>query len=120
MAISNAQRAKINKMNRASQDVSLGTIVQNLQTGSATLNGYIRSTGSYTAVEADSNASKVVIATGLTGVVGYMVQVYTSGSQKSTIKVINSGSNLTVTAGSAATSTVPAITTGDVTNWMVW
>ena len=113
MAISNATKNKLNKSNRAASDASLGTFVQNMGT-------YIGKSGSYTAIASDASASSITIATGLTGVKGFLVQVYTSGSQKSSIKVINSGSNLTVTAGSAASSTVPAIALNDVVNWLVW
>jgi len=37
MAISNANATKINKMNEASHKVNLGTLIQQLQTGSATV-----------------------------------------------------------------------------------
>ena len=113
MTISTANAAKLNKMNRAAQNVSLGTVLKGLDTA-------IRSSGSYTAIAADASASSVTIATGLTGVKGFIAQVYTSGSQKSSIKVINSGSNLTITAGSTVGSTIPAIALNDVVQWMVW
>jgi hypothetical protein len=39
MAISNAQATKINKMNRAAQDVSMGTLIQTMQTDIETIEG---------------------------------------------------------------------------------
>ena len=39
MAISNAQATKINKMNRSAQDVSMGTLIQTMQTDIETIEG---------------------------------------------------------------------------------
>jgi len=114
MAISNANAAKINKMNRASQNVNLGTIIQGVQTGSATLNGFIRASGSKPVSLTDTDGSAVTIATGLTGLKGQLVQATSSsGSVILTGSVVNSGSNLTVYCGSA-------VYAGDAVHWMVW
>jgi hypothetical protein len=120
LAISNAHAAKINKMNKASQNVSLGTVVQNLQSGSATLNGYIRSSGSASVSQTQASASTVTIATGLTGIKGFIVQAYTSASIMTGLKVVNSGSNLDVTAGSSVGSTPKSLGLNDAVNWIVW
>jgi len=121
MAISNANATKINKMNRASQNVSLGTVIQTIQSGSATLNGYIRSSGSKSIDVADSSASTVTILTGLTSLKGQLVQVTSStGSIILTGSIVNSGSNLTIYCGSAVGATPRAVTLGDKAFWMVW
>lgn len=120
MAISNANAAKINKMNRASANVSLGTVVQNLQSGSATLNGFIRASGSSAVSASEASASTVTITTGLTGIKGYIVQCYTSASIMTGMKVVNSGSNLTVVAGSSVGSTPKSLGLNDAVNWIVW
>ena len=125
MAISNAQAAKINKMNRASQNVSLGTIVQNVQSGSATLNGFIRGSGSVLVAVADANASKVEVLTGLTSLVGHIVQAWNSGGSNiagssvsavtdAMLNVQNSGSNLVIR------TTASSVTPGHKIYWMVW
>lgn len=119
MALTAKQILQMNRMNRAAQNASLGTLVGSLE-GTAGQISSAFTTGSYTAVAADASASRMIIATGATGIAGFLVQVYTSGSLKSTIKVISSGSNLTVSAGSAVSSTIPAIAAGDVANWIVY
>ena len=120
MAISNANATKINHMNRASANVSLGTVIQNLQSGSSTLNSYIRSSGSVSVSAAQASASQVEVATGLTGLKGYIVQCYTSASVMTGVKVQNSGSNLLVTAGSSVGSTPKSLGLNDAVNWIVW
>jgi hypothetical protein len=120
MAISDANATKINHMNRASHNVSLGTVVQNLQSGSATLNTYVRASGSFTAGATEAAGSKVDVLTGLTGVKGYLVNCYTSGSLMTGIVVVNSGSNLLVTGGSKVAGTPKAFASGDIVNWIVW
>ena len=101
--ITATQKAKINKMNRASQDVSLGTLVQGFQGASAT-----------SVSSAQASASSVAIVTGLTSVTGFIFQQYRSGSLIPNL----SGSQL-YTTNSAGTVTIssPAanvIQTGDV------
>lgn len=119
MTLTATQIAQLNKMNRAAQNASLGTLASSLESTAAQISSSFAS-GSYTATAADASASALSILTGVTGAVGYLVEVYTSGSQKSTIKVISSGSSLRVSAGSAVSSSVPAIASGDVVNWIVF
>ena len=94
--ITATQKTKLNKMNRASQDVSLGTLVQGFQGASAT------------------TASSVAIATGLTSVTGFIFQQYRSGS----LVPSPSGSQLyTTNAAGTVTISSPAagvIQTSDV------
>jgi len=67
--ITATQKSKLNKMNRASQDVSLGTLVQGFQGASAT-----------TVSAAQASASSVAIDTGLDSVAGFVFQQFRSGS----------------------------------------
>lgn len=104
--ITATQKAKINKMNRASQDVSLGTLVQGFQGSSKT-----------TVIAAQSNASAVAIDTGLDSVTGYVFQQYRSSGS---LVVPTSGSQYYITnASGTVTISSPVanvIQTGDIIN----
>lgn len=114
MAISDSVKNKLNKSNKAAQDASLGTFVQNLGT-------YIGKTGVSNPTSGDVSASTVTVATGLTGLTGQLVQVTSSaGSIIALTSVVNSGSNLTVTCGSAVAATPRSVRTGDIVSWVVW
>ena len=109
MAITNAQRAKINKMNRASQDVSLGTIIQGL-TGVNLV-----TSGSYATVSGDATGSVINILTGTTSIKGQIVDIRRSGSiMYNTYVDSSTGSKLKIV------STGSAIAAGDVVNWIVF
>lgn len=110
MTLSSATINKLNKMNRAAQDASLGTVMAGLETGAVT-------SGSYTAVTADATGSKITIAFDETGFVGHMVQGYRSGSPLSGLKVINSGSKLDITSTGSSTWIINA---GDVINYIAY
>ena len=113
MTISTSEVTKLNKMNRIAQDISLGTILKRVDDG---LGSYFTS-GSHTAVTADASGSMAAIATGGTGATGQIVQIFTSGSPKTVVKVVNSGSALYVTAGSGAPE---AIAAGEIISWIVF
>ena len=102
---------QLNKMNRAAQNSALGTRM-----------GIVQVSGSYTVVLNDASASKVEIATGYTGLQGYLVQAFTSGSHMTGTKVIlsASGSNIVITAGSLATSTPKSLGVGDTIQYVAW
>ena len=108
MTLSSTTIGKLNKMNRAAQDASLGTLLSGLETGAVI-------SGSYTALTADASGSAITITTGGTGLVGHIVQGYRSGSQLSVINVVNSGSNLDITSGGTW-----VITAGDIINYIVF
>ena len=99
MAISSTNKAKLNKMNRAAQNVSLGDLLAARQ--------------STTVTDAQANASAVVIDTGLTSIEGFVVQTYRSGSLVQAQKVTSSGGNITINSGSA-------VTKDDVINWIAY
>jgi hypothetical protein len=110
MSISTSQKAKLNKMNRAAKDVSLGDLVQQMAQNSVV-------TGSALVVTTPQmSASAVVIATGRTGVIGSIINWTRSGSHMGPVKVVNSGSNLTVTSACATW----AFTTGDTVSWIAF
>ncbi len=92
--ISNANKAKLNKMNRAAQNVSLGNILQ-----AAPISG------SHTITDAEANASAVTIATGLTAVGFGLAQIFRSGSivsaSASSLKITTSAGNMTISQGSS-------------------
>lgn len=105
--ISATIKAKLNKSNRAMQDASGGTLLSKIDSAFAT--------GLVNVSEAQINASAISIATGETGITGFFVQRYMSGSQISDLKVVNSGSILDVTAESGS-----PLATGDVVYWQTF
>ena len=124
MAISNAQRAKINKMNKASQTVLLGTIVQGLQTDTVTLQSQastltgvnLLTSGSFSSGSVEATGSSISILTGTTAIKGAFVNVRRSGSHIYNVDVdISAGSKLVIKSTGSA-----AIASGDVVNWLVF
>jgi hypothetical protein len=117
MAISDAVKGKINKMNRAAQDAVLGTAFQTAQTDIATLqtNAAKLVKGTYTIVAGDQTAGFKTINTGIT-IAGFIVQVYRAGILLGSVKVTATTTNLKVeTNGSDY-----GVTTGDVINYIVF
>ncbi len=117
MVITDTVVAKMNKMNRASQDAVLGTAFQTAQNDIATLqtNAAKLVKGKYTVVEADQTAGSKTINTGVT-ISGFIVQVYRAGILLGNCKVTATTTNLKVeTNGSDY-----VITIGDVINYIVW
>lgn len=104
--ITATQKSKLNKMNRASQDVSLGTLVQGFQGSSAT-----------TVSAGQASASSVAIDTGLDSVAGYVFQQFRSSGS---LVIPTSGSQYYVkNASGTVTISSPAanvIQTGDIIN----
>ena len=120
MAISNANAPKINHMNRAAQNVNMGTLLQQLQSGSSTLNTYIGGSGSHTVVAAEANACRVVITTGLAAVTGFMVQDQRSGSMIVNNVYAVSGSVAGTLDIRATSATGSLVQLGDVITWMAF
>lgn len=89
MTITSAQATKINKMNRAASDVSMGTLLRGIESGCAglvtrvtSLEGY---SGSLTVTTAMMSASRVqILETGATG--GIIWKYLRSGSPRADIK----------------------------------
>jgi hypothetical protein len=110
MTISSDHETKLNKMNKAAQNVSLGTIIAGLQ------NDFIAS-GSLAVSAAQANGSSVTIYTGLTSTVtGYQINVFRSGSALSSDPyVYASGGSVIITPGASY-----AVTTADRINWIAF
>jgi len=96
MAYTAKQIKDLNRMNRASQNVSLGTTLGNLMTSGNLVSG------SHTVTTPEMSASRVVLTTGLTAVKAFfstslrsgspLSPTWTSGSVAGTITVHNSTS----------------------------
>jgi hypothetical protein len=117
MAYDDAQVAKINSMCGTAQGLALGTAIKNLETSAAALggaSGLVK--GTYTVVAGDDTANTKSIATGLTAITGFIVQVYRADILMSSIKVTKSNGNLIVSDN----STTYVLTTGDVINYICW
>jgi len=105
--ITSTQESKINKMNRAAQDASLGTMVKGFQ-----------ASGSHLVSAAEASASAVVINSGLGTIHGQIVQNVRSGSlaftSASQIGISNASGSLTIIGKAAG-----VISTNDVINYIL-
>lgn len=109
--ISASQKKNLNRMNRASKDVLLGDIVSNLQ-ANATVSG------SHVVTTAEATASKVIIATGLSTVKGFVGQDLRSGSPIVNAKWV-SGSVAGTVVVSNSTSGSP-LANGDILTYIAF
>lgn len=109
MALSTSQKSKLNKSMRAAQDVGLGDLVGKVADPFLT--------GVVTVSNAQTNASVIEVATGKTGITGFVVTHYSSGSPNPHVKVVNSGSNLLITMAPASAS---KLNLNDVISWIVF
>lgn len=109
--LTSSQISKLNRMNRAAQDSVLGTRISLLDS-----QAIVR--GSYTAVTADDTANKMVIASGLAAIAGWMVQIYRAGVDVTADAVVTvaSTTNLQIADGGATYS----VTAGDVLKYIIW
>jgi hypothetical protein len=117
MAIGTAGETKLNSMCGAAAAVALGTAVKNLETSAAALggaSGLVK--GNYTVVAGDDTANTKSIATGLTAITGFIVQVYRADILMSSIKVVATDGNLVVSDNSSTY----VLTTGDKIYWTAW
>jgi hypothetical protein len=146
MALTSKQKTHLNNMNRAADDVSLGTVINDLiasgsNTGtlSTTVTALSASAttaanqlaglpshiiaGSYTVQNADLVGSASIILGGFTGIKGFMVQDYRSGSQISGSSIVKvgisiSGSNLVINSGSTLSGSTLAL--NDILNYILF
>ena len=91
-SISNANATKINKMNKAFQNVDGGTLMQGFEDDIDTLQGNGTVSGSVLVYALHTNASQVTIETGLGTIVGFNLQTYLSGSLISEPRYVDSAS----------------------------
>jgi hypothetical protein len=119
---STKQIKDLNHMNRAAQNVNLGTTLETIASASVAAYGFVKISGSVTAGTAEAAASQVVVATGITGLKGYIVQGYTSTSQIASLHVsLTGGSNIVITAGSNVPNSTPkAVQSGDTFHYIAW
>ena len=122
--ISTAQKRSLNRMNKASKDVQIGSMLSDLivsasATSLATLNTNMVISGSHTVTAAEHSASAVLLLTGTTAIRGFFVQCFRSGSSlwDFSPKVVSTGSKITVSSGC---STTFVITENDVVQWQVF
>ena len=109
-SLTTTQINHLNNMNRAAQDVALGTRLSKMAGLFST----------YTVVQADTIGTKTTAFDGFTGEKGYIVQAYRSGSaiSGSYVGAYLSGSSLVVKTGSSISGS--GFTTGDVLNYMIF
>jgi len=72
--------------------------------------------GSQSATLVDVDGSAIDLLTGTTGITGFIVNGFVSGSNINNFKVVNSGSNLLITSASPAY----VVSVDDVYNWIVF
>jgi hypothetical protein len=109
-SISTANKNRLNHMNRAAQNVNLGTMIQNMG---------VVSTGSWTVTAAQASASRVDIATGLASVGGFMLAARRSGSPLHLAAYSGSVPG-TLIAIKDPTVTGSAIATGDIVSFVAF
>lgn len=125
-AITNTQKAKMNKMNRIAQDTGLGTIVQNLQNAApldyanhetriGVLEAFGFAKGKHTVSSDEGTAGTLTINTGVT-VGGFIVQIYRAGKLVTGQAVSAATTNITV----ATNGSTYVLTAGDVINYIVF
>lgn len=108
MAISNTTKTKLNKMNRASADAQLGTVIQSLQSVV---------TGSLSVTTAQMSASAVVIYDALSTLGIQLVNISRSGSwlaMNNAFKYSRSGGSLTIMPVNSG-----SFNAGDVVNYLI-
>lgn len=110
MALTASEIALLNGMCISAQRVALGTELAGMQ---AVAGG----SGEHTVVTADDTAGEVDLATGLTSISGFIVQIYRAGVNVMEDAIVTaSGGTLTVADGGATY----ALTADDVIHYMVW
>jgi len=111
MAISNAVKAKLNKMCIVAKEGLLGDVIQSLQTSTESVVH-----GTYTAVADDQTAGTLDIDGGVATATGFIVQVF-----RSDILLANYDASLVAGVLTIATnSTDYVVTTGDVINYIIY
>ena len=118
MAITNAIRDSLDKMCISAKNALIGTIIQGLQNSVDTLETESSSEakGTYTMDGDDQTAGSTTIATGITTINAFTVQVYRSNLLVADYDVQATGGDLTV----ATNGTDYVVTTGDVVNYIVY
>lgn len=116
MAITNAQATTLNNAMVANQRVSLGTIVQGLQTSVSTLEGTI--VGTHTVTAGEETANEAAIDTGVATVeTGFIVQIFRAGVNVMNDAVVTLAAGVLTVADGGATYSV---TEDDVINYIVY
>lgn len=117
MAISNANKALINKMNRAAQLATLGTAIQDAQNNIAALQGLVGDSGTHTVTTTEVANTVTTISTDLvTTISGVIASIFRSNNLISNAKIEVSGTDFTVKDN----STDYVLSASDVVNWMVF
>jgi hypothetical protein len=130
-SISAAQKKNLNKMNRASKDVLLGTIVSDLITSAssstgtlaasiATLQGNSTVSASHTVTAGEATASKVILVTGLAKVTGFIGQDLRSGSPIINAKWTSGSVAGTIIVESGVSGSPLPLASGDVVTYIAF
>jgi hypothetical protein len=113
VTMTSTQIARLNQSMEAAQNVQLGTRLSKMPAVS----------GSYTVVTADLVGVSTILLSGYSGIRGFIVQDYRSGSQVSASALYKvgmgvSGSNLVVNSGSTLSGSTLIV--GDVLNYILF
>jgi hypothetical protein len=104
---------KVNKMNRAAKDASLGTLVANLPATGFTA-------GSTVVSSAEAAGSRVVIDTGLTVVTGFVGQDLRSGSPIVNAKWVSGSVAGTIVVTHAVGGSAIVLAANDTLSYVAW
>ena len=113
MSLTTAKIKKLNKMNRAAQDASLGTLVANLPATGITA-------GSAVVSSAQAAGSRVVITTGLNAVTGFVGQDLRSGSPVVNAKWVSGSVAGTIVVTNAVGGSSLVLASGDTLSYVAW
>jgi len=130
-SISASQKKNLNRMNRASKDVLLGTIVSDLITSAssstgtlatsiATLQGNATVSASHTVTAGEATASKVILVTGLAKVTGFIGQDLRSGSPIINAKWTSGSVAGTIIVESGVSGSPLPLASGDVVTYIAF
>jgi len=130
-SISASQKKNLNKMNRASKDVLLGTIVSDLITSAssstgtlatsiATLQSNATVSASHVVTSGEASASKVILVTGLAKVTGFIGQDLRSGSPIINAKWTSGSVAGTIIVESGVSGSPLPLASGDVVTYIAF
>lgn len=110
MSLSDAVVAKLNKMNRAAQDASLGTLLKGI-------GGLYPNAGTHTVTAGEATAGEAAIDTGMASASVFLVQVFRAGVNVLGDGVVTLAAGVLTVADGASTY---SITEDDVINYVVF
>ena len=122
--ISAANKKKLNRSMRSATNVQLGTVISDLITSASSVTGTIAkvagASGSHVVTSAEASASRVVFATGLATVTGFVPSSLRSGSPVIRANFVSGSVAGTIVAMSATAGSPLPLAENDVLSYIAW